>query len=275
MSRTNPIGGLLGGHHRLLHARARIDQQREGQRHRRPGEEGDILRHAVFQHDEVVTVEIADIAVGGIADGDAERHEIDAAAKERGRGLRKKRRSMAGTNDRAHDGDHRERRCQPSRHLVLSCGVPYVVEPVRMGGDAFAPGRQAYRNACALPIGTRPAGDLAAMQLDDLPAHVEANAGASRPLVSVALVVFESEELVEHSRTERGGDAWTRVDDADGHHRRSARVRRGDAMTLDGHAPAFGRVFECIREDIGEDRAQTKRVSRDRREGLGRDEQRE
>ena len=103
------------------------------------------------------------------------------------------------------------------------------------------------------------------MQLDDLAAHVQTNAGAPCPRVSAALMVFEPEEFVEDSRPERDGDSWTRIDDADGHHRRSARVRRGAAMTFDGHAPAVGRVFERIREDIGEDRAQTKRVSRDRR----------
>ena len=53
------------------------------------------------------------------------------------------------------------------------------------------------RDACPSIVDARATRDLAAVQLDDLPAHVEADACAPRARPILGLMVFEAKELVE------------------------------------------------------------------------------
>src|SRR5262245_9740570 len=60
---------------------------------------------------------------------------------------------------------------------------------------------------------TRLAPDAAAVQLDDLLAQIEADAGAARPLLCAAPVVLDAKELLEDARAEIGRDAGPGVRD--------------------------------------------------------------
>ena len=87
------------------------------------------------------------------------------------------------------------------------------------------------------------------MQHDDLPAHIEADAGSTNGWMPFRLV-FESEELVEDPCPERGGNAGSRIANADG----DSVICQALRFDRD-NAPA-GRVLERIRQDIVEDGSQ-------------------
>ena len=73
--------GLLGGGERLLHAGARVNQQRQCHAHVGLAKERDVLRPAVFQHCEIADIKVRDVPLGSIGDGHVEQDDIDARPK--------------------------------------------------------------------------------------------------------------------------------------------------------------------------------------------------
>ena len=79
-------GGQLG-----FHAGTRVDEQRERDREVRAVEKGDVLFDAVFEHAEIIALEIGEVVRRAVGHRDVERHELDAGAE---------RRTLAGLLDR-------------------------------------------------------------------------------------------------------------------------------------------------------------------------------
>jgi hypothetical protein len=69
--------------HLVQHARGGVEQQREIERHRRGGEERNVLLHAILVDGEVSGVETGDEFLARIGDHHVERDEIDTGAEER------------------------------------------------------------------------------------------------------------------------------------------------------------------------------------------------
>src|SRR5439155_23554509 len=74
-------GRFLGDIETRFHAGARVEEKRERNGRVRPIEERQVLLDSVFEHLEVVLLEIGDLAARAVRDRDIERHELDAAAK--------------------------------------------------------------------------------------------------------------------------------------------------------------------------------------------------
>src|SRR4030095_6570062 len=87
------------------------------------------------------------------------------------------------------------------RHVAsLGCGV-------RSGGRhdlaCAARRRQRKGDGCPVAVETGVTRNLAAMQFDDLPAHVQADARAAGLAAALRVMMLETKELVEDPRTKR------------------------------------------------------------------------
>jgi hypothetical protein len=92
-------GRFLGSGKRGQHAGTGIDQQRDGERDIATPEVRERLRLAVFEHDEVVLRQVADVLVLRIGDGHAQRDQLGGGSE----GLLRTRHSIAGHDQHGHD----------------------------------------------------------------------------------------------------------------------------------------------------------------------------
>ena len=157
------------------------------------------------------------------------------------------------SDDRENGGEEDERGRSSGHDVLLSHVGRGIDERLRDDGSLHGEGDEDPRAAVSR---TRAARDAAAVQFDDLSAHVEADSRAAWRRAPIGVMMFEPKELVEDPRAERVGHARTGVNDADIYRRRSSSVRE-QCLTLDGHAPTFWRVLQGVRKNVVEDRSQS------------------
>ncbi len=71
----------LQGGQVFLHARAAVEQQRQGDRLLAPGEERDVLLDTVLEDHEFRLFEIGDVVVGRVRDRDVQGDDVDSRAE--------------------------------------------------------------------------------------------------------------------------------------------------------------------------------------------------
>jgi len=140
-----------GGLQRLqlvFHARAAVEQQRHGDGLLAAVEERDVLFHAVLEDGEVGLVEVRDVVIRAVHDGDVERDDVDGRPEDLGlasrrRGGRRGRRRRGGRRrwrllgTRRADGQGEQARCDQDHalHVSLQSGpVPVYRASSHPGG---------------------------------------------------------------------------------------------------------------------------------------------
>ncbi len=120
--------GYLKRRQLVLHARAAVEQQGEGNWLRPPREEDDVVLDAVLEHGKVGLIEVRNVMVGAVDYGDVERDDVDGAPKLRA--------LCGGQCGCGRKDDHRAEYvwvCLVSRQAPVwpRAGVPRMVTPVR------------------------------------------------------------------------------------------------------------------------------------------------
>src|SRR5262249_16891136 len=78
-----PDGCLLRRSQAAFHARARVQEQREGDGQVRPVEEGHLLLCAVFKHVEVANLQVGHVVLAPVDDCNVQRNQLDARLERR------------------------------------------------------------------------------------------------------------------------------------------------------------------------------------------------
>ncbi len=73
--------GILRDLHAVFHARARVDQQREGDRQIAAVEQHQVLLDAIFEDLEILFSQVRHVSGRRIGHGDAHRHDVDGRSK--------------------------------------------------------------------------------------------------------------------------------------------------------------------------------------------------
>jgi hypothetical protein len=109
--------------------------------------------------------------------------------------------------------------------------------------------------------------DASTMELHDLPAHAEPDAGAARVPPIVDMLMLEPEELVEDPPAKRVRDTWARIHhrDRDGFTLNAVCVRRLDPSRYRDFSVGW-RVLQGIRQQLIEDDTQPAVIGHNRRE---------